>query len=182
MTKPSAVMIAKHHPIERMPEHELAIVRRFLFDGIRGLDEVNDKRWRRLWSRIIKGEVGEVFHLENIVDRSGPYHRRHMAMEQALFDRQDQWATLTSLRDWLKVGAAWGEFTLNARGVMKFVPRSTAYDKCSDDEMREVHAAMLAFLRTPGSQRRLWPHLKPTARSEMMEAIIDPPEFQSEPT
>ena len=35
MTKASALLIAKHHPIERMPEHELAVVRRFLFDGIR---------------------------------------------------------------------------------------------------------------------------------------------------
>ena len=180
MTKPSAIMLCKQHPIEKMPEHELAIVRRFLFDGIRGLDEKHDKRWRRLWSRMIRSEVGEVFHLENIVDRSGPYHRMHMGMEQRLFDRQDQWATLDSLRDWLKTGAAWGDFSLNARGVMKFVPRSTAYENCSDDEMREVHAAMLAFLRTPGAMRRLWPHLKPAARSEMLEAIIEPPEFQGD--
>ena len=176
MTKPSAVLITKLHPIERMPEHELAIVRRFLFDGIRGLDEKHDKRWRRLWSRIIKGECGEVFHLENVVDRSGPFHRRHMAMEQSLFDRQDQWATLASLRQWLKTGAAWGDFALNAKGVMKFVPRSTAYEACSNDEMCELHTAMLAFLRTPGSQRKLWPHLTPAARSEMLENIIEPPE------
>ena len=176
MTKPSAIMITKVHPLERMPEHELAIVRRFLFDGIRGLDEKHDKRWRRQWSRIIRAEVGEVFHLESVVDRSGKFHRFHMALEQNLFDRQDQWATLDSMREWLKTGAAWGDFTLNGRGVMKFVPRSTSYDACSDDEMREVHTAMLAFLRTPGAQRKLWPHLAPAARSEMLENIVEPPE------
>lgn len=178
MTKPSPILITKHHPLERMPEHELAIVRRFLFDGVRGLDETHDKRWRRLWNRIIKAEVGEVFHLESVIGRSGPFHRRHMAIEQALFDRQDQWATLASLRNWLKTGAAWGDYALSARGVMKFVPRSTAYAVCSDDEMREVHIAMLAFLRTPGAQRRLWPHLAPAARSEMLESIIEPPAME----
>lgn len=176
MTKPAAILITKVHPIEQMPAHELAIVRRFLFDGIRGLDEKHDKRWRRHWSRIIKAAVGEVFHFEDIVDRSGPFHRMHMAMEQCLFDRQDQWATLASLREWLKTGAAWGDFALNAKGVMKFVPRSTAYEACSDHEMRELHTAMLAFLRTPGAQRKLWPHLNPMARAEMLESILNRPE------
>ena len=176
MTKPSPIMITKLHPLENMPEHELAVVRRFLFDGIRGLDEKHDKRWRRHWSRIIRAAVGEVFHFEDIVDRSGPFHRMHMAMEQNLFDRQDQWATLDSMRDWLKTGAAWGDYALNARGVMKFVPRSTAYEACSNDEMYELHTAMLAFLRTPGAQRKLWPHLKPDARYDMLEAIVDPEE------
>ena len=179
MTKPSAILLTKQHPLERMPEQELAIVRRFLFDGVRGLDEKHDKRWRRLWRRVIKAEVGEVFHLESIVGRAGPFHRMHMALEQSLFDRQDQWATLNSMRDWLKTGASWGKFALSARGTMKFVPSSTAYEACSDDEMREVHTAMLAFLRTPGAQRKLWPHLTPTARSEMLELIVEPPEREA---
>lgn len=173
MTKPSAILITKTHPLEQMPEHELAIVRRFLFDGIRGLDEKHDKRWRRHWSRIIKAQVGEVFHFEDIVDRSGPFHRMHMALEQNLFDRQDQWATLDHMRDWLKTGAGWGDFALNARGVMKFVPRSTAYEACSNDEMYELHSAMLAFLRTPGAQQKLWGHLTPIQRSEMLESILE---------
>lgn len=179
MTKACPILIAKMYPVETLPESEKAIVRKVLLEGLRGLDEKHDKRWRRFLSRIFSAEVGEVFHLESIVDRSGPFHRMHMAMEQGLFDRQDQWATLNSMRDWLKTGAAWGDYALNARGVMKFVPRSTAYESCSDDEMREVHTAMLAFLRTPSAQQKLWPHLSPTARSEMLEAIVEPPERES---
>ena len=181
MTKPSAILITKRHPIEDMPERDLAAVRRFLFDGICGLDEQHDKRWRRLWRRILQGAVGEVFHLELVVGRSGPFHRMHMGLEQSLFNRQDQWAMLQSLRDWLKTGAAWGEYALNARGVMKFVPSSTSYEACSDDEMREIHTAMLAFLRTPGAQRKLWPHLAPAARSEMLESIVEPPPQETAP-
>jgi hypothetical protein len=176
MTKPSSILLTKANPVEHMSERDLAVVRRFLFDGYRGLDEKHDRRWRRLWSRFVRAEVGEVFQLQTVVDRSGPFHRMHMAMEQSLFDRQDQWATLDHMREWLKTGAGWGEFKLNHRGAMKFTPRSTAYESCSDDEMRELHTAMLAFLRAPSSQRKLWPHLAPAARSEMLEAIIDPPQ------
>ena len=175
MTKASPILIAKHHPIERMPENELAIVRRFLFDGIRGLDEMHDRRWRRIWSRIIKADVGEVFHLESVVDRSGPFHRRHMALEQRLFDRQERWGKLAHLRNWLKAGAGWGDYEL-VKGRMKFVPRSTSYEACSDDEMREVHESMLAFLRTPLAQHRLWPHLTSSQRFDMLEGIVEPPE------
>ncbi len=179
MTKPSPILITKVFAVEKLPESEKAIVRKVMLDGFRGLDEKHDKRWRRHLARLFRGEVGEVFHFEDIVDRSGPFHRMHMAMEQNLFDRQDQWATLASLREWLKTGAAWGDFALNNKGVMKFVPRSTAYEACSNDEMYELHTAMLAFLRTPGAQRKLWPHLSPDARYEMLEAIVAPPEQES---
>lgn len=174
--KSSPVLITKVHPLERLPEHELAIVRRFLFDGIRGLDETHNLRWRRIWARIIKSEVGEVFHLQNVVDRSGPFHRMHMGLEQRLFDCQERWGKLEHMRAWLKAGAGWGDYALVGTR-MKFVPRSTSYEACSDDEMREVHVAMLAFLRTPFAQRRLWPHLPANQRFDMLENIIEPAEF-----
>lgn len=176
MTKPSAIMIAKMQRIEDMPEQERAVVRKFLFGGIQGLNEQHEKRWRRFWNRIIKGEVGEVFDLEIKVARSGKFHRRHMAIEQMLFDRQERWARIEAMRLWLKTGAMWGDYELNARGQLKFVPKSTSYEQCSDDEMREVHEAMMAFLRTPLAMRRLWPHLTPDQRHEMLESIIEPPD------
>lgn len=175
MTKPSAILIMKAHPLAGWSEHELSIVRRFIFDGIRGLDEQHNTRWRRFWSRIWKAEVGQVFQFENVVERSGPYHRMHMGMEQRLFESQERWAQIEPFRDWLKVGAAWGDYQVNARGALRFVPRSTSYEKCSDDEMREVHAAMLAFLHTPSAQRRLWPHLPAQRRAEMLESVLTRP-------
>lgn len=176
MTKPSSILITKMHPLDGFTEPERAIIRRFLFECFHGLNEIMDKRWRRMWRRFWDIEPGEVLHFQTVVDRSGPFHRRQMALEQTLFDRQDQWATLAHMRQWLKTGAGWGDYELNARGQLKFVPRSASYEACSNDEMLELHTAMLAFLRTPGSMRKLWPHLAPAARSEMLEAIIDPPE------
>ena len=102
MTKPSAILVCPQVALRMLPAAEREVVSRFLFDNIRGLDEKHDKRWRRLWGRFWKADPGEVFHLEIVVDRSGPFHRRHMAMEQALFDRQERWRRLDDMRWWLK--------------------------------------------------------------------------------
>lgn len=176
MTKPSAILITPVVALRTVPEADRQAVRRFLFQLIRGLDEKHDRRWRRLWSRLWGAEAGEVVHLETVVDRSGPYHRHHMGLEQRLFDSQERWGKLEHLRNWLKTGAGWGDYTLLPNGRMKFVPRSTAYEYCSDDEMREVHESMVAFLRTAYAQRHLWPHLKANQRADMLESIVEPHE------
>lgn len=54
------------------------------------------------------------------------------------------------------------------------VPRSTSYERCSDDEMREVHEAMLSFLHTHHAQRFLWPHLDVRGRAAMLESVLAP--------
>lgn len=171
--KPSTILIAKQHGLENMPEHDRAAVRRFLFDAVRGLDEQNDRRWKRFWKRIWDGEPGEVFHIDSLVERSGPYHRMHMAVEQALFDRQDRFTNPSRFRDWLKTGAGFGTYAM-VGDRMRFVPATTKYEDCSDDEMREFHDSMLVFLRTPHAQRFLWRHLTSQQRSEMVESLLDP--------
>lgn len=176
MTKPTPILIMKAHPLQGWSEHDLAIVRSFIFDSIRGLNEQHNARWRRFWSRIWKAEVGQVFQFQNVIERSGPYHRMHMGMEQKLFESQERWDSLEAMRLWLKTGAVWGDYQVNNRGALRFVPRSTSYDMCSDDEMREVHVAMVAFLRTPRAQRRLWPHLGAAKRSEMLELVLAKPQ------
>lgn len=175
MTKPSAILITKTERLEDLPENERAVVRKFLFGGIQGLNDQHEKRWRRFWGRIQRAEVGEVFDLQIVVARSGQFHRRHMAIEQLLFDRQEQWDDIKKFRAWLKTGAAWGHFEI-VKNRMKFVPSSLSYEDCSDDEMREVHESMVAFLRRPATQKRIWPHLSADQRHEMLENIIDPPE------
>ena len=59
------------------------------------------------------------------------------------------------------------------RDKMVFVPRSTNYETCSDDEMREVHEAMVTFLHTDAAQCFLWPHLTKEQRAEMLESVLD---------
>jgi len=172
MTKPSPILITKLASLAGMPEPDRATVRHVLLDAVGGLDSTHDSRWRRFINRLLRAEPGEVFELASVVERSGQFHRRHMALEQRLFDHQERWLTLTAMRDWLKTGAGWVEWLPGGRGGIVAVPRSTSYEACSDDEMREVHEAMLAFLRTPHAQRFLWPHLVPTARAAMLESVL----------
>lgn len=179
MTKSSAILVAPVVPLHTLPPAERDILSRVLFQCIRGLDAKHDKRWRRMWSRFFRADAGEVQQIQTVVDRSGPYHRMHMAMEQALFNSQERWANMDRFRDWLKTGAGWGEYALNKNGFLRFVPASTAYENCSDDEMRELHAAMVEFLHTTYAQRRLWPHLPADRRAEMLETVLQRPEGQS---
>ena len=72
MTKASAILFTKTHPMDHISEADKAVMRRFLFDFLCGLDEQNHKRWMRLWNRIVKAEPGEVFQILDVVDRSGP--------------------------------------------------------------------------------------------------------------
>ena len=175
-SKPSTILVAKQLSLAGMPEPERAVVRHVLLDAIRGLNTQHDSRWRRLVNRLLRAEPGEVFRLRNLTERSGPYHRMHMRFEQALFDRQERWPHLKGMRDWLKVGAGWCDWAPGPRGGIVPVPKSLSYEDCSDDEMREVHEAMVAFLRTPHAQRHLWPHLKAPQRSEMFEGILARPD------
>ncbi|CAN7366369.1 hypothetical protein LJR074_002166 [Acidovorax sp. LjRoot74] len=172
MTKPASIMLVKRHPLDGFSEFERSIIRRFHFECFTGLDAQHEGRWRRMWARFWNAAPGQVFQLDNVVERSSEFHKRHMAIEQRLFDSQDCFANLPALRAWLKVGAAFVTWEHDGKGGLVAVPRSTSYEKCSDDEMRELHDGMLAHLRTPGAQSQLWPHLAPAARATMLESLL----------
>ena len=169
--KGSNLLIAPMMDLKTIPETDRAVVRKFLFECIRGLDAKHDKRWRRLWGRIWKSEPGEATQLVSLVPRSRKFHARHMAIENRLFEAQDRFDLLEGLRNWLKTGAAFGEYHLVGTR-MKFVPSSLAYDQCSNDQMHEFHDNAIAYLHTPRAQRYLWRHLTPEKRAEMMDWVL----------
>lgn len=175
MTKAAAILIAPVVDLSTFHESELAIVRKFLFHCIRGLDKQHDKRWRAFWRRIFKACAGEVIQLLDQADRSNKFHRRHMAIEQRLFDSQERWTNIERFRDWLKTGAGFGHYEIVGTR-MKFIPSSTSYEQCSDAEMREFHENLMVFLHAPYAQRRLWPHLKAEQRQGMLDAVLAEPE------
>lgn len=175
MTKTSSILITKRASLAAMPEAQRATVRHVLLDAVGGLDGTHDKRWRRWVNRLLRAEPGEVFELASVVARSGQFHRRHMALEQRLLDHQERFTNLNSLRDWTKTGAGWVDWEPGARGGIVAVPRSIAYEQCSDDEMREVHEATVAFLHTAHAQRYLWPHLDARGRESMLESVLAEP-------
>lgn len=167
--KLSAIMVSPTIPLADLPRQERETLSRVLFQCFQGLDEAHNRRWRRLWRRIFEGAS---LHFYPVVERSGAYHRRHMAIEGAIFDHQDGFYSREAFRQWLKTGAAFGRFVATDAGLV-FEPASVSYDQCSDDQMREFHEAALEFLHTDHALATLWPAMAPKQRAEALELVLD---------
>lgn len=179
MTKASSILVCPVVPLRQLPPSEIDVIRRFLFDHMRGMDQKSDKRWRRLWGQLWKAEPGEGFPLYRMEERSGPFHRRHRVILERLFQAQERYTQIEPLHDWLKLKAyfvTWGEGT---RGQPLPLPRSTSFPECSEDEVREFHTRMVDLLHDARIQRHLFPRVKSAQRQGMVDAVLQPPE---EPT
>lgn len=155
-------------------EHDAEAARRVLFGQIDGLSEQHRKSWRRLWNWFLKSaEPGEMVEIKTHRERLGWFHRKHMAMEQAVFDSQEKFEHFEQFRLWLKVGAGFVEWLPGPKGGVIPVPRSISYAKLEQDAMEKVHADMVAFLRTEHAQKTLWRHLAPEKRAEMMQTLLE---------
>lgn len=151
---------------------ERAAANRALEHGLRGVDEKNHARWLRFLRRVFALEHGEVVEIGTRVPRSGPFHRFHMSIEQAVFDSQERFADFDQFRNWLKIGAGHVRWVPGARGGIVPLPMSTSYAELEEEAMRQVHDKMLAFLRTPHCTKYLWKQLAPAAAESAMDAIL----------
>lgn len=157
----------------QVTEADKDATRRVVFGTVDGLGEINRKRWRRFWSTLMRMEPGEMATIRTHKARSGPFHRRHMAMEQAVFEAQERFTDFDrGFRDWLKVGAGHCSWFPGPRGGVFPVPKSISYTEMEEGEMRDFHDSAMAFLRTEHAGKTLWPHLKPLQRTEMIETIL----------
>jgi hypothetical protein len=173
--KQSAILIMLTEPLQQVPQQELDAARRLLTQRVRGLSEDHHRRYMRWLKRLFSGEVAK-FYPE--VDRAGPYHRRHMAIEGRLFEEQDGFAPSAAgrraFRNWLKVGASLVTLELHG-GEPRWLPGSCSHEALSDDEMREFHEAAIDFLRAPRSLKKLWPAVPAKDRHLMLEAVLRNP-------
>ena len=156
-----------------IPEADKEAARNVLFGVVDGLGEKGRKSWRRFINGLLRLEPGEMIEIRTNKKRSGPFHRRHMLMEQRVFESQERFDNFDrGFRDWLKIGAGHCDWFPGPRGGVFPVPKSISYDKMEDDEMRAFHDAAVDFLRTDYAQKALWRHLNTTQRMEMVEAIL----------
>lgn len=153
-------------------EAEKAAATKVLEHGLRGVDEKNHKRWRNFLRHVFGLEHGEIAEVGTRIPRSGPFHRYHMKIEQAVFDAQDRFAHFEQFRNWLKVGSGFCDWVAGPRGGVIPIPKSIAYAELEENEMREFHTDMLAFLRGPHAAPYLWKHLPAEKAAEMMESIL----------
>jgi hypothetical protein len=168
--KASSILVCPVIALRQLPPAEVDVVRRFLFEHIRGMDAKNEKRWRRLWGRIWNAAEGEGFQLYSAEQRSGPFHRRHRVILERLFEAQERYTSVEALHDHLKL-KAW--FVTWDAGKPK--PRSTAFEVCSEDEIRQFHLDMVELLHSHYEQRHLFPQVRAVDRQGMVDAVLDPP-------
>lgn len=167
----SQITLVKQLPVD-IPDADRDAVRRVMFGLVDGLGDVGRKQWRRFVNGLISLEPGEMVFIVTHKARSGPFHRRHMAIETAVFEAQEKFTNFEQFRNWLKVGSGFCDWIAGPRGAVIPVPKSIAFDKLEDGEMRQVHDDMIAFLRSEHAGKALWKHLAPTARTEMIESVL----------
>lgn len=156
-----------------IPHADREAAKRVLFGLIDGLSPAHRKSWRRLWNWLLtKAEPGEFVELRTHRERIGWFHRKHMALEQSVFEHQDKFETFESFRTWLKVGAGFVDWYPGPKGGVIPVPRSISYAKLEEEDMGKFHDEAVAFLRTEHAGKTLWKHLTPAARIEMIETIL----------
>jgi len=154
------------------PEAQLTFVRKFLFECFEGFTEDDNKKWRRFWTALAKKEPGEMALIEMVFPRSGPFHKRHMKIEQVVFDAQERFTDFDMFLDWMKIGAGWVVWVPGPKGGIVPLVRSISYAKADENEFQEFHAKVMAFLRGPHAANYLWPHLKGIWANEMMNTIL----------
>lgn len=159
-------------PSAHITDADKEAVRRVLFGVIDGLGDQAKKRWRRFWNGVLRMEAGEIVEIHTRKPRSGPFHRRHMAIETRVFEAQERIDSFNDFRMWLKVGAGFVTWRAGPRGGVFPIPRSIAFSELEEDEMREVHENMVAFLRTDHATHYLWPKLPAQQRDAAMEALL----------
>lgn len=165
-------MVVARLPLSQLAPTERGILSYILFECIVGISPEHTRRWRRVWRRFM--EEG-VLHFFPVVARSRPFHARHMAIEDRIFEHQDGFPSVKGFRWWLKAGASFGHFEAIA-GQLVFVPSSLSYEECSDDELREFHDDAVAFLRTPHALATLWPAMAPDESAKTLELLLVKPE------
>ncbi len=154
-------------------EHEKEVARRVLFGAIDGLGAQHKKSWRRLVNWLLnKAEPGEFVELQTRRERIGWYHRKHMALEQRLFEAQERFENFEQFRMWLKVGAGHVDWLPGPKGGVIPVPKSISYARLEEDDMAVFHDNVVAFFRTEHATKALWRHLAAPARTEMIETIL----------
>lgn len=156
-----------------IPESDREAARRVLFGIVDGLGERGKRQWRGFFNALMRLEPGELVEIRTHRARSGPFHRRHFSIEQAVFDGQERFEIFEQYLYWIKVGAGWVTWAAGPKGGVVPIPRSVSYASADEDEFRQFHEKVMQFLRGPHAAAYLWPHLKGSKAAEMMNSILE---------
>lgn len=150
---------------------DMEAVSDFLFKVLDGVNRDDRRSWRKFWKRIRAMAPGDLAKVEMRFPRSGPFHRRHFSIINAVFDYQEMFQSDEQFLYWVKIGAAWVDWLPTPGGALAPIPRSISYASADQAEFEKYHEAVMQFFRGGHAARFLWPHLGDGA-DEMMEAIL----------
>lgn len=146
--------------------------RMLLTGAIDGFSQDDKRAWRRFLKRLVQMGQGELAVIDARMPRSGPFHRFHMRIEQAVFEAQERFHDFDQFRVWLKVGAGWVDWCAGPKGGVVPIPKSISYAKADEEEFRRYHDLVMSFLRSGHAARFLWKHLGEQADA-MMESVLE---------
>ncbi|ASU38185.1 hypothetical protein hmeg3_07655 [Herbaspirillum sp. meg3] len=165
-------MIMRDHRVS-LTDAEKAIGKKVLTEVLRGVDDQHTKRWRKVVNTWFGLEEGEITTVDTRHPRSGPFHRFHMAMEQAVFDAQERFTDFDQFRNWLKIQVGHVTWVPGTKSGIVPLPKSTSYAEMEEVEMREFHEKMLAAFHGPVIAPFFWKLLDPEEAGGMMKSILD---------
>lgn len=167
------IIVRQPPPKEAFTAAEVDTFRRVLYALADGMNAQHKQRWRRLWNWLWKAGPGEFVTWTQTRTRSSPFHRRHMLIEQRVFDAQERFEEFEQFRNWLKLGSGFCDWYPGPKGAVVPVPKSMSYAALDEDGMQELHVSMMRFLRVPRTAKVLWPHLGPAAGARMIESTLE---------
>jgi len=177
VSRVTIIRTADAFPAESILEH----VRRFIFGLFKGWSKTDEKGWRKIWKRLSQLEPGEFAVIEFVIPRSAPYHRRHFAILNAVFDAQERFDDLDRMRDWLSIGAGHVTWVPGAKGGIVPLPKSISYARADQAEFEDYHGKVMAFLRGEHAALFLWGRCGPKGEGDadkfarcqqMMDSIL----------
>lgn len=123
--------------------------------GLSREDQAHYRRWRK---RVKTLEPGQTLQFSWSVPRSPELHRRHFLMLKWIFENQETFRSAEELRKWTERGARHVEVLSGPGGALFERAKSIAYDELDDDQFRELHQRVKAYLLTAEALKKLWPH------------------------
>lgn len=156
-----------------LTEVELAGARRMIFEMVDGLNEADQKAWRRMWRLLLEMAPGEIAKVKPRIERIPAFHCRHMRIERLIYEAQENFTDFElGFREWLKVGAGWCDWGNDANGRLTLITRSTSFKETEEVEMREFHDRALEFLRSDRGAPVLWPNMTPLEAMNYMNQLL----------
>lgn len=143
-------------------------------DGkLSGFGDKGGRAWNRFRAMVDRMTVGETLAFSFWEPRSPQFHKRFFAKLHRLFDMQEQFDDVDTLRAWMTVGAGECSFVPGPKGRMVALPKSIKWHRMDDAEFGELVSRIDTFMWTPHARAFLWPHLSDAESAQMVQAWHD---------